>query len=220
MKSTAPRLALLLAACAVLTKPSAALEAAPAPSDENAAVLALLDSAEQSMSAGRPREAAVVLERALRIEPHNRTVWHYLGRARFELGDYAQAEAMAAKSHTLAAADRSLRTRNVELMAAAQKAAGKPVAVPSSEPPSPALQRLFAAEVEPARSYLGSDVGEERRSGFAVPSPDWQRLEVAYAEGVRRARTTWRDEVRRRSVAVLDSRERRYRASETRRRQL
>jgi hypothetical protein len=219
MKSTASRLALLLA-CAVLAKPSAAVDAATAPSDENAAVLALLGSAEQSMSAGRPGEAAVLLERALRIEPRNRTVWHHLGRARFELGDYAQAEAMAAKSHTLAAADRSLRTRNVELMAAAQKAAGKPVAVPSSEPPAPALQRLFAAAVEPARSYLDSDVREERPSGFAVPSPDWRRLEVAYAGGVRRARAAWRDEGRRRSVIVLDNRERRYRASETRRRQL
>jgi hypothetical protein len=49
-------------------------------------------------------------------------------------------------------------------MASAQQAAGKRVSVPSSEPPVPALQRLFAAVVEPARTYPDSGYAD---SGYA-----------------------------------------------------
>lgn len=70
---------------------------------------------------------------------------------------------MAAKSHNLASADRSLRARNAGLMASAQQAAGKRVSVPSSEPPVSALRRLFATVVEPARTYADSGYAERVR---------------------------------------------------------
>jgi hypothetical protein len=75
----------------------------------NPAVLALLDTAERELSAGRPERAAALLERALAIEPRNPTAWHYLGLANLELGNSAQAEAMAAKSRSLVEGDEGFR---------------------------------------------------------------------------------------------------------------
>ena len=115
MKSIAPTLALLLGAFgAVATHSATALERqdddlrtlrAAASRGQNPAVLALLETAERELGAGRPEQASALLERALRIEPRNPTVWHYLGRANLELGHTAQADAMAAKSRSLVAGD-------------------------------------------------------------------------------------------------------------------
>jgi tetratricopeptide (TPR) repeat protein len=78
----------------------------------SAAALSLLETAKQELSTGQPEQAAALIERALRIDPSNPTLWHYLGLARRELGDTAQADAMAAKSQSLAGTDRALRARN------------------------------------------------------------------------------------------------------------
>ncbi|MFD1692928.1 hypothetical protein ACFSHR_19400 [Azotobacter chroococcum] len=47
---------------------------------ENQAVIALLKSAIEEFSAGRPEQAASALERGLRIEPNNAILWHYRDR--------------------------------------------------------------------------------------------------------------------------------------------
>ena len=220
MRSIA-RILAVVAAGAVATHSMAALEDAETSAGGNPAVLALLQTAEKDLGAGRPNEAAILLERALRIEPRDATVWHYLGMARLEQGKFAQAEAMAAKSHSLAAEDRSLRARNAGLMAAAQQAAGKPVSVPSNEPPASALERLFAAEVEPARTYADSDsAGTTEQPSRRVRSAGWRRLDDVFSERVRRERAARRGEPRSQSVIVFDGRQyRRYELNEVPRRQ-
>jgi tetratricopeptide (TPR) repeat protein len=184
MRPITPALALLVAAFGAAGPDSAAaLERAPR--GGNPAVLSLLEAAEQDLNAGKPAQAVVALERALRIEPRNPTLWHYLGLARFNQGSYLQAEAMAAKSHSLASADRSLRGRNAGLMAAAQEAAGKPVDVPSLESPVPAWERALGA-VERARDYVDTRVRRERpaareqrrRSVIVFDGREYRRLEL------------------------------------------
>ena len=115
MKSIAPALALLLGVFgAVATHSATALERqddelrtlrAATSRGQNPAVLALLETAERELGAGRPEQASALLERALRIEPRNPTAWHYLGLANLELGNTTQADAMAAKSRSLVAGD-------------------------------------------------------------------------------------------------------------------
>ncbi len=124
MKSLAPALAVLLCAVAANSAAAALERAAPLRSG-NPAVLALLETAQQELHAGRPEQASTFLERALQLEPRNPTVWHYLGVTHLDLGNYAQAEAMAAKSHSLAGTDRALRVSNAELLATALQSSGR-----------------------------------------------------------------------------------------------
>jgi tetratricopeptide (TPR) repeat protein len=194
MKSLAPALASLLAAlCALAANPVAALERQgnelaafrAASRGDNPAVLALLENAEQALRDGQPEQATALLERALRVEPRNPAVWHYLGLARHELGDYEQAEAMAAKSHGLAAGDRALRTGNARLMADAQRAAGKPVAVPNDESPAFASLRSSATSIGSAVEYVGLEV---QRVGRAQR----ENAERAWRVQRERAERAWR----------------------------
>ncbi len=118
MRSLAPALALLVGVLGTMAAGSAtALERADelrtlraaAARGQNPAVLALLEKAEGELGAGRPEQAAALLEQALRIEPRNPTAWHFLGLANLGLGNSAQAEAMAAKSRSLVAGDEGIR---------------------------------------------------------------------------------------------------------------
>lgn len=137
---------------------------------------ALLETAKQELTAGRPQQASLLLERSLQVEPGNPAAWHYLGLAHLKLGHYDQAEAMAAKSHTLAAADRTLRTRNVDLMANAQRAAGKAISVPSNQPPLAAWRRLLEAPIELANGYAEPPSADSAAQTLrAKPSPNWRR---------------------------------------------
>ena len=139
---------------------------------------ALLETAKRELTAGRPQQASLLLERSLQLEPGNPTAWHYLGVAQLEQGNYAQAEALAAKSHTLAATDRALRARNVDLMADAQRAAGKPISVPSSQPPLSAWRRLLDAPIELANSYAEPPSADSAAQTLrARPSPNWRRAD-------------------------------------------
>ena len=227
MSSLAACAGLLCAALWSLAASSAAaLERADVSPDENPAVLALLEAADRDLDEGRPDDAALVVERALRIAPRNPTVWHYFGLARFGQGNYSQAEAMAAKSHSLASADRSLRTRNAGLMASAQQAAGKPVSVPSDEPPVSAWDRLFAEEPEPAVTYADSDAAPQ--PDRAAPARGWRQSGADYAARMRERAAAWRDQTaawrdqqaqRSRSIIVFDGyRYRRYAVNEGNRR--
>jgi tetratricopeptide (TPR) repeat protein len=150
----------------------------------NEAVLALLQDAERELRAGRPEQASIALERALRIEPRNPTVWHYLGLARLDLGAYAQAEVMASRSHSLAPADRALRSYNARLVATARQASGQtgaplPDGLESWADESTQRQAAlrtpfrdvetwrsrdsFGAAIEPPSRYTSSGDGRSRR---------------------------------------------------------
>jgi tetratricopeptide (TPR) repeat protein len=172
MKSIAPAFLLVLAFGATASNAAVDLDRAGIPPDENPAVLALLEAAEQELEAGRPDQAAPLLERALRIEPRDPTVWHYLGLVRLEQGNYAQAAAMAAKSHNLAARDRALRSRNARLTAAARR-----------EPQDRAEQPFQWAPPVPEQPAV------------VEQPPAWRQPDDYYAELVRRQREARRGRI-------------------------
>ena len=68
--------------------------------------------------------AADSLERALRIEPRNATLWSRLAEVRYDQKAWAKAIQLAAKSNTLAKSNENLRRQNWILMASAHEASG------------------------------------------------------------------------------------------------
>lgn len=107
----------------------------------NPAVVALLDSAADYVSAGELEKAAASLERALRIEPKNAGIWHDLGQIRLHQRQYQQAESMASKSNSLAGNNNSLRARNWRLIAAARRAMGDAAGADAAEAQAVTLER-------------------------------------------------------------------------------
>ncbi|MDX1605554.1 MAG: tetratricopeptide repeat protein [Candidatus Competibacterales bacterium] len=118
-------------------------EAAPAPAapQGNQAVVALLDSAANHVGAGQMDQAAAALERALRIEPRNATIWHDLGQIRLHQRDFDQAENMFEKSNGLAGSDRALKARNWRMIAIARRAAGNTAGAEAAEAQATVLER-------------------------------------------------------------------------------
>ncbi|WP_460428358.1 tetratricopeptide repeat protein [Azotobacter armeniacus] len=146
--------ALLLCTVGSALPASAAEErnATPAPAvlsqQENQAVVSLLKSAIEEFGAGRPDQAASALERALRIEPNNAILWHYLGQTRLHQGHYQEADSLAAKSNTLVGDNDALRARNAWLIGAARQATGQnrtPTVADSERLP---LQQRLDEEIE------------------------------------------------------------------------
>jgi hypothetical protein len=192
MRPIAATLALLVGAfCIVVAAPTAALERL---SDE-------------VRIGGRPEQAAVLLERALRIEPRNPTVWHYLGLARLDVGDFAQAETMASRSHSLAPGDRALRNRNSRLVATARQASGQaagplPEGLDTSVPEEerqPAWRRLLPDRVETWAYSDDRRVRSDRAEQRVLPqpvSPSWRTRDTASADRVRREYEPLRQECR------------------------
>lgn len=80
------------------------------------AVRGLLAQASQAARAGQLQNVDSLLERALRIEPRNPVLWHYLARLRLRQGRFAEARAMAAKSNSLAGDDTGLQSDNWRLI--------------------------------------------------------------------------------------------------------
>jgi tetratricopeptide (TPR) repeat protein len=96
----------------------------PARTSDSPAVVALLDRAEQQHQ-GRDLEAAAIsLERALRIEPRNPTLWQRMATVRLEQGQWEQAIQMAARSNSYAGRYSGLRARNWQIIAEARRAQG------------------------------------------------------------------------------------------------
>ena len=90
----------------------------------NPAIIDLLNAANEHSAAGRQDEAAVALERALKIEPADPGLWHRLARVRFDQGKPDLAEALAAKSNSLAAGDENLQAQNWRLIAKVRRKLG------------------------------------------------------------------------------------------------
>jgi tetratricopeptide (TPR) repeat protein len=87
-------------------------------------VVALLDQAQASLSAGQLEASDASLERALRIEPRNPVLWQELARVRLEQGQYRQAENLAAKSNALARNDQRLQAENWRIIGQARTKLG------------------------------------------------------------------------------------------------
>ncbi|KPK39427.1 MAG: hypothetical protein AMJ69_05655 [Gammaproteobacteria bacterium SG8_47] len=87
-------------------------------------VLALLAEASRAERAGDLQRTEALLERALRIEPHNAVLWHYLARMRLKQGRFEQASGLAFKSSSLAHDDVRLQAENWRVVAHARRALG------------------------------------------------------------------------------------------------
>jgi len=115
----------------------AARAAAPASSGAaaaaNPAVVSLLNTASAQSRAGDHARAAATLERAIAIEPNNAWLWHRLAGTRLAEGRLDQATSLAAKSNSLATADRSLQADNWKLIAEARRRQGDTVAAAAAE---------------------------------------------------------------------------------------
>jgi len=111
--------------------------AAPASSGASAAanpaVVSLLNTASAQSRAGDHARAAATLERAIAIEPNNAWLWHRLAGARLAEGRLDQAASLAAKSNSLATADRSLQADNWRLIAEVRRRQGDTVAAAAAE---------------------------------------------------------------------------------------
>lgn len=112
----------------------------PAPREQPAAVVALLDHAEQQANNGDLPAAAMTLERAIRIDSRNPVLWHHLASVRLAEGDAIQAEQLAKKSNALAAGNYALQARNWGLIAEARRTRGDASGAQSAEKQKRALQ--------------------------------------------------------------------------------
>jgi hypothetical protein len=83
---------------------------------ENVASAVLLEQSRDERAAGSYADAAVSIERALRIDPNNPALWIELAEVKADEGDFDQAEMMARKALTLAGSDRSIMARAERLL--------------------------------------------------------------------------------------------------------
>lgn len=90
----------------------------------SAAVMSLQQKANEQQQTGDLVGAASSLERALRIEPRNAHLWNQLAHVRLSQQQFGQAADLAAKSNSLAGADRWLRHDNWQLIAKARHQTG------------------------------------------------------------------------------------------------
>jgi len=95
-------------------------------SNSSQAVTGILLDVRSAMQQGEFQLASSQLERALRIEPRNALVWHYLAQVRFNEGRYSLAASLASKSTLLAQGDPQLRDSNASLIKQAQAAFSSP----------------------------------------------------------------------------------------------
>lgn len=131
----------LVGACvAAMLSACAGIDTAPAPVSNTGAVVAFVDSAHAALADGRPEDAAATLERALRIEPRNPTLWHELAAVRLSQGQYEQAGSLATKSNALAGANKSLRARNWRLLAEVRAQAGDRAGAEAAQANADALE--------------------------------------------------------------------------------
>ena len=91
----------------------------PSPQTSKAA-LALLAKARQAANEGQLSVAEAQLERALRIEPQNAVLWHYMAKLRLHQGQLSQAAGLAAKSNSLDQGDPQLQADNWRIIAHAR----------------------------------------------------------------------------------------------------
>lgn len=86
----------------------------------SAAVLALIKKARANAIKGDIDKAMLRLERAVRIEPSNATVWHYMAKLFLQQENYKQAAGYAAKSISLASDNKPLIIDNWRIVAHAR----------------------------------------------------------------------------------------------------
>lgn len=88
----------------------------------SAAVMSLLDNADQLIKAKKLDAAASTLERALNLDPRNPFIYQRLAALRLAQKEYEQAEQMARKSNSVAADNPFVKQDNWQLIAKARQA--------------------------------------------------------------------------------------------------
>lgn len=108
--------------------PPSSTEPAPIPSQpqQNSAVLALLDDAEQARASGDYRAAQGSLQRAQRIAPRDPAVYYSLAETHMEQEDYNLAEQVALKGVSVAQGNPYQSQRLWQLLAKIRLRAGDP----------------------------------------------------------------------------------------------
>lgn len=99
----------------------------------NPAVRDLWAQAEQARRAGDYDNAALTLERILRIAPDDAVIWSRLAEIRLQQGNSSQAENLAAKSNAMSLDNPLLSYRNWLIIARARKLAGNDVGAQEAE---------------------------------------------------------------------------------------
>ena len=103
------------------TAPATQAPTTPAPAAGGNAVKVLLDDARKAVQENRLDKAASSLERAVRLEPRNASIWYDLAQIRLHQKNYAAAEQMANKSISFTK-NEDLIKRNRQIITAAQTA--------------------------------------------------------------------------------------------------
>ena len=88
-------------------------------------ILALVSEARTYASTGHTDRAAAAIERALKIEPANASLWHELARVRLQQQRWQQAIVLARKSNSLARNEPALQSANWDIMAQSYEALGE-----------------------------------------------------------------------------------------------
>lgn len=96
--------------------PPTADQAPESPSVPTGPAHSLFLQADRALQSGRPGQAEILLERALRIEPGNPLYWYSLGRAKYDQGDFAQTVQFCLKAEGTMSRNPGLARRNRELM--------------------------------------------------------------------------------------------------------
>ena len=91
---------------------------------DNSVIIALISDAETHKSSGNTQNAIAILERGLRIEPSNATLWHKMADVRLQQQQWQQAISLAKKSNALTN-DEKLKSANWGIIAEAYQSLGE-----------------------------------------------------------------------------------------------
>ncbi len=92
--------------------------------NQTGAVQSLLDEANTAVKANQLEKAATALNRAVRLEPNNSSIWYDLAQIRLHQGKYEQSEQLAKKSIDFAKGNQALINKNWNVISSARKARG------------------------------------------------------------------------------------------------
>ena len=99
----------------------------------------LLNQAHAAIQQGQIQRADVLLERSVRIEPRNPSLWNYLAKLRLHEGHVQEAMSMAAKSNALAGNNDKLKADNWRIIAHARYQSGDVYGAKDAEQKADAL---------------------------------------------------------------------------------
>ena len=108
-------------------------ESTAAARKSNSAVTSLVTVADSKMKGGDYDQAAASLERALRHDAKDASVWSRLAEVRLLQRQYAQAESTALKSNALANSDKELMAKNWRLISKSRRLRGDSVGADEAE---------------------------------------------------------------------------------------